>query len=147
MGGANGYTDFKNKRVVIKKSNDPAQQAKTALHELGHIELGHGDLPDYHTNHACRGQAEVEAESYAFMVAHINGMKTGAYSFGYVAGWSGGDPKKVKETGARVQKAVTKSLSSYGWRNANQPELAKPKPKPKRRATKKRAPKPRKTAV
>ena len=50
----------------------------------------------------CRGRAEIEAESVAYIVCHAAGLTTAAYSFGYVAHWSGGDPATVKDTAERV---------------------------------------------
>jgi hypothetical protein len=62
----------------------------------------------------CRGRAEVEAESVAFIVCQAAGLTTGAYSFGYVAGWSGGDPKIVKATAERVVTAARDILDRAG---------------------------------
>jgi hypothetical protein len=39
---------------------------------------------------------------------------TAAYSFGYVAGWSGGDPKVVKATAERVITAARDILDRAG---------------------------------
>jgi len=36
------------------------------------------------------------------LLCHAAGLTTAAYSFGYVAHWSGGDPAAVKDTAERV---------------------------------------------
>lgn len=82
---ANGRTDFAARTVVIGAALAPAQAAKTLAHEVGHIVMGHGG-----TEYAlgCRGRAEVEAESVAFLVCATAGLPTDGYSFPYVAGWA-----------------------------------------------------------
>lgn len=96
--GANGTTDFASRTVTVAEHLSPAQAAKTLAHELTHVRLHDG------TEYAlgCRGRAEVEAESVAYVVCQAAGLTTAAYSFGYVAGWSGGDPKVIKATAEQV---------------------------------------------
>jgi antirestriction protein ArdC len=86
--GANGTTNFTTRTVTVAGHLSPAQATKTLAHELGHVLLHDG------TEYAagCRGRAEVEAESVAYIVCQAAGLTTAAYSFGYVAAWSGGDP-------------------------------------------------------
>src|SRR5665811_1675589 len=52
----------------------------------------------------CRGDAEVEAESVAYLVASVHGIDADDYTFPYVAGWIGrNNPSTVLEaTGKRV---------------------------------------------
>jgi hypothetical protein len=100
--GANGTTNFATRTVTVAAHLSPAQAAKTLAHELGHAVCHTG--MEYATG--CRGRAEVEAESVAFIVCRAAGLMTAAYSFGYVAGWSAGDPKVVKATAERVVTAA-----------------------------------------
>jgi IrrE N-terminal-like domain len=87
--------------VVVRADVDQAQATKTLAHELAHIRLGHsGCLGE------SRSRIEVEAESVAYLVMQARGARTHAYSFPYVALWSGGDAQKVLETAERVQKAA-----------------------------------------
>ena len=79
-GGANGRTDFLSRVVRVRADVDAAQAAKTMAHELGHVLLDHGTS-------SCRGPAEVEAESVAFLVCAGSGMETASYSFPYVTVW------------------------------------------------------------
>lgn len=106
-GGTQGYTipaDEKtgeSVRVVIKEDNEPAQQAKTLLHEAAHITLGHLD-DDFSEYVAHRGRYEVEAESVAYVLAGLLGLDSSGYSVGYVAGWAQGEAEVIRETAARV---------------------------------------------
>jgi hypothetical protein len=60
----------------------------------------------------CRGRAE--AESVAYIVCQAAGLTTAAYSFGYVARWSAGDPKIVKATAERVVTCARQILDRSG---------------------------------
>lgn len=53
-----------------------------------------------------RGIAETEAESVAYVTAGLLGLDTSAYSLGYVASWSHGSADLIKDTAARVLRAV-----------------------------------------
>jgi hypothetical protein len=115
--GANGYarrgdgsTRYK---IVVSSALDPAQRAKTLAHEIGHVQLGHLDpdenqsgAPSSTANHTLRADRELEAESFAFLVSNRWGLDTSGYSFGYVAHWSGGDPKRVRAAAERVASAA-----------------------------------------
>jgi hypothetical protein len=85
---ANGVTNFAARTVTIAEHLAAAQACKTLAHELAHTALHDGS--EYAMG--CRGRAEIEAESVAYIVCHAAGLTTAAYSFGYVAHWSGGDP-------------------------------------------------------
>ena len=109
-GAANGCTDFRLRRVSVASHLEPAQAAKTLAHELAHVRLHEG------TEYAagCRGIAEVEAESVAFLVGHTAGLDTSSYTFPYVARWAGGDPKVVVATADRVLAAARSILAEVG---------------------------------
>jgi hypothetical protein len=97
-GTANGTTDFATRTVTVRASLSAAQAAKTLAHEVAHVLLHTGT--EYATG--CRGRAEVEAESVAYIVCQAAGLQSATYSFGYVAHWSGGDTKVIHETAERV---------------------------------------------
>src|SRR5207248_4311950 len=84
-GGANGVTNFADRTVTVAAHLSPAQGAKTLAHELAHVAMHTGT--EYATG--CRGQAEVEAESVAYILCQAAGLTTAAYSFGSVAHWAG----------------------------------------------------------
>lgn len=101
--GVNGYTDFTNRRVRVRDDVDPAQAVKTLTHELGHIRADHAArYPDYPSDQRCHGQAEVEAESIAYIVAKHLGLAADPYSVPYVAGWAGGMIDCLRESASRV---------------------------------------------
>jgi hypothetical protein len=62
----------------------------------------------------CRGQAEIEAESVAYIICHTSGLTTAAYSLGYVAHWAGGDPNQIKTTAERVITTARTILQATG---------------------------------
>ena len=102
-GGANGYTDYAGRVVRVIDAVEPAQATKTLAHELGHIRADHEHrFTDYATSLRCRGQAEIEAESIAYLVTAQAGLDTRDYSVPYLAGWSGGDIDLLRESMTRV---------------------------------------------
>ena len=110
--GANGMTDFLMRRVSVRIDMDDAARVKTLAHELGHILLTDPANPDA-SHH--RGISEVEAESFAAMLAACYGMDTSSYTVPYVAGWSETVKDKtpievLRTTGDRVRKAVLDTL-------------------------------------
>ncbi|WP_267420981.1 MULTISPECIES: ArdC-like ssDNA-binding domain-containing protein [unclassified Curtobacterium] len=102
--GRNGFTDPAARRVVIGSHLAPKHSAKTLIHELAHILLGHTDDLTEYAEH--RGLMETEAESVAYVVAGLVGFDTAAYSIGYVAGWSDADADLIRSTAARVLTAA-----------------------------------------
>jgi len=103
----NGWCDYSRKEIVVSSEREALQQAKTLAHEIAHaiMHTGEGEF-----EHVIQDYREVEAESVAFCVMGSFGLDTSDYSFGYVAGWSGADPKKVETSAKRIQKAVTQIL-------------------------------------
>lgn len=83
LGGANGYTDFGRRLVMVRDDVDDAQAVKTLAHGAGHVIL-HPDRQ----GRDCRGIIEVEAESVAYMVTSARGLDSSQYTFNYVAGWA-----------------------------------------------------------
>jgi antirestriction protein ArdC len=102
--GRNGFTDPEARRVVIAAHLSPEHAAKTLIHELAHVVLGHTDDLTEYAEH--RGLMETEAESVAYVVAGLVGFDTAAYSVGYVAGWSDADTDLIRSTASRVLSAA-----------------------------------------
>ncbi|QTE30060.1 ArdC family protein [Pengzhenrongella sicca] len=101
--GANGYTDYTTRTVRVLDDVDPLQATKTLIHEAAHIRAGHQErFPTYRSSLRCRGIAEVEAESIAYLVSGLAGLDSTAYSVPYIADWSGGDSTVLNDTAARV---------------------------------------------
>jgi antirestriction protein ArdC len=103
-GGPNGYCDFRNKKIVIKSSNEPSQRVKTIVHEMGHALL-HQPEEGASLHDRCRGTSELEAESVAYVVCNYLGIDSSDYSFGYLASWTNGDKDKVHN---EIQKSATR---------------------------------------
>lgn len=101
--GVNGYTDPRDHVVRVADTLDPAQAVKTLAHELGHIRADHlHRFPDYGIDPRCRGVAEVQAESIAYLVTATAGLDSLAYTVPYVANWSGGDLETLRASASTV---------------------------------------------
>jgi antirestriction protein ArdC len=107
---ANGTTDFVTRTVVVRPDISPAQSAKTLVHEIAHTQLQDG----IKAQAECRGIAEVEAESVAYLVCSSVGIATDGYSFPYIAQWAGGDVSLVRKTAERVIGCARLILSEAG---------------------------------
>lgn len=104
---ANGLTRFGDRVVVVRDDLEGLQQTKTLAHELAHVLLH-----DPATFTGTREQAEIEAESVAYIVCQASGITTAEYTLPYVAGWAGGDVEKVKATAARVLATARRVLDT-----------------------------------
>jgi hypothetical protein len=107
-GQANGLTDPAARTVRVRPDVADAQAVKTLVHELAHVECGHtAEGYDYR---GCRGRAEAEAESVAYIVTAWAGLDSGAYTVPYVAAWSAGDIDVVRAAAATVTAAAHRIL-------------------------------------
>jgi antirestriction protein ArdC len=114
-GGAYGLTTFTDKVVRVRHDVEPAQATKTLAHEIGHIRADHQTrFTDYHRSAVCRGSAEVEAESIAYIVGSAAGMDTTLYTVPYVAHWANGDTTLLRDTATRVLAAARQILTDTG---------------------------------
>jgi antirestriction protein ArdC len=68
------------KSISLRSDLSKLQELKTLTHELAHALL--------HDLSSERSQAELEAESCAFLVLHDLGLDTNQYSFAYLAHWA-----------------------------------------------------------
>lgn len=96
---AKGYYSSKNNEIVIRKDMGKAQIIKTFLHETAHSELHHANHPQ--RENLTYSNAELQAESVAYVVASYYGMDTSDYSFGYLADWSN-DKKALTDLEAQL---------------------------------------------
>ena len=95
---ANGKTHFLSRTVVVRPDLSPAQALKTLAHEVAHTMLHDGS--EYGAG--CRGAAEVEAESVAYLVCGAVGLRSDVYSFPYVARWAEGNLEVVQTCATRL---------------------------------------------
>jgi antirestriction protein ArdC len=110
--GVNGDCSHANKVLRVEVTNSPAQRVKTLAHEISHAIL-HDPETGAKVERAIK---ELEAESSAYVICKALGLDTDAYSFGYVAGWSGGGDAAVKAIRAsteRIHKASDQVLKTY----------------------------------
>ena len=113
---ANGLTNFASRVVTVRLDLSPAQAAKTTAHELAHVLLHRPGTHDLD-----RPSREIEAESVAYLVCGAHDLDTDAYSFGYVASWSGGDTERIRATSERALGCARNVLDRLGL-----PETAAP---------------------
>jgi antirestriction protein ArdC len=105
----NGDCNHALRRIRIEVRNGQRQQVKTLAHELGHAIL-HADRAGL-----SREQAELEAESVAYIVCAGLGIDTSEYSFGYLAVWAGGGEqarRAIAESAQRIQTAAHRVLDA-----------------------------------
>jgi antirestriction protein ArdC len=108
--GVNGYTDPHSRQVRVRDDVAPAQAVKTLAHEVAHIRADHaGRFPTYGSDVRCRGRAEIEAESIAYIVTANAGMSSDAYSVPYVGAWADGDTARIRDCATHVV-TVARSL-------------------------------------
>lgn len=103
--GANGYIDRADRRIVVGTHLGRDAAIKTLIHELAHWH-DLGTSADYQ-----RADAEIVAESVAYIVASTYGLDTSDYSVGYVAAWADGDLDKVKALAERVDRTARTILA------------------------------------
>ncbi|HEM3644996.1 TPA: toprim domain-containing protein [Streptococcus suis] len=85
IGEANGYYSRKENKIVIKAGMSEQQTLKTIYHELAHADLHSSQTV---TKDLQYSDAELQAESVAYVVANHYGLDTSEYSFGYLATWA-----------------------------------------------------------
>ncbi len=107
---ANATTHFLTRTVVVRPDLSPAQATKSLCHELAHVRLHDGR--EYATG--CRGIAEIEAESVAYLVCSSVGVPTDGYSFPYVARWAEGNISTIRATADRVITCARSILNAAG---------------------------------
>ena len=100
-GDIKGYANYEEKRIAIREGMSELQTLKTAIHEITHARLHDHINTEQEQPRADRRTREVQAESIAYTVCQHYGLDTSDYSFGYVAGWSGG--KELAELKASLE--------------------------------------------
>lgn len=99
----NGSYSRDARRIQIATGRSEAQRVKTLAHELAH----------HFTETDCsRPEAEIIAESVAYVVSDALGLDTSRYSFGYVAHWAGGDAAPIRATIKDVQTVAHRLLDA-----------------------------------
>jgi antirestriction protein ArdC len=105
LDGQNGDCNHELHRIRVEVRNEPRQQVKTLAHELAHAIL-HEERDGLN-----REQAELEAESVAYVVCADLGIDTSGYSCGYLASWCA-EPDVIRRAGHRIQAASEQILAA-----------------------------------
>jgi hypothetical protein len=106
---ANGVTDHTTRTVTIHSGLPAAQRVKTLAHELGHVLLHD---PASRPAGFDRARAEIEAESFAYLVTAAHGCPADAYSVPYLTGWARGDTTLLQSTAQRVLRTAGAVLAA-----------------------------------
>jgi hypothetical protein len=105
-------------RRAHQRRRRPLPGGQNLPHEFGHIRADHEHrFPDHARDRICRGQAEIEAESIAYLVTTQAGLDAADYSVPYLAGWSGGDSNRLRvatSTAVGTARVVLASLQRPG---------------------------------
>lgn len=76
----NGETRHKSRSIILAPNLSGQMRVKTLAHEMAHAIL--------HRHAFNQQEAEVEAESVAYLVCDHLGVDSSAYTYGYVASWA-----------------------------------------------------------
>lgn len=107
-GDANGYYNPCTDSIALREGMSTLQTFKTLLHETAHSILHKTDSEKY-----TREEAEVQAESVAFVVCTAFELDTSGYSFGYIANWSTG--KELAELKNSISLIEKTSREIINW--------------------------------
>lgn len=111
-GETNGLCNYTTLTITVRSGLESRQQSKTLAHEVAHA-TAHGPGFD-----GPRDQAELEAESVAYIVMSTLGIDSGSYSFGYLASW-GAKPEDIRRSGHRIQQTVRSIVVALGIAEAS----------------------------
>lgn len=106
-GTPHGYFSRLEQRIVVRNGMSQEQTVKTMLHEVAHAIL-HGKSGS--EKDADNRTREVQAEGVAYVVCSRLGIDTSDYSFGYIAGWSGGKEMKALTDSLEVIRRTAKTM-------------------------------------
>ena len=105
---AYGYYSLIEKAIYLRADLNSMHMFKTLIHEKAHSMLHNKDQNKY-----TREEAEVQAESTAFVVCNCLGFDTSEYSFGYIASWS--KNKELKELKESLKVIADTSNEILKW--------------------------------
>ena len=105
---AYGYYSLSEKAIYLRPDLNSMHMFKTLVHEKAHSMLHNKDQNKY-----TREEAEVQAESTAFVVCNSLGFDTSEYSFGYIASWS--ENRELKELKESLKVIADTSNEILKW--------------------------------
>lgn len=102
--------NFRTKEIICRSDRPGAHTVVSLAHEIAHVHLHSPDVFHYPS---CRGQAEIEAESVAYIVASALGVRAAAPgSATYIAAWAQGDDRAVRAAAERVTTTARSMLTA-----------------------------------
>ncbi len=107
-GGANGYYRMDTREICLRPHMAALQTMKTVIHEKAHSLLHNSDSEAKFT----RSEAEVQAESVAYVVCQAFGLDSSDYSFPYIASWANKDMDTLRASLSVIEKAAKELM---GW--------------------------------
>jgi len=117
-GHAHGFWNPTKNQIVIRQNKDVdplnISKTKTLLHEGAHALANHQNADE-------RQDAEVVAESAAYVAFSHFGVDTANYSFSYVAGW-GQDAQRLRKNLGEVQKISNVLISAIEGTEPTEPD-------------------------
>lgn len=94
-----GTCNFTTHTITIREGMSESENLSTLIHEIAHSML-------HENKYNSRNQAEVEAESVAFVVSTFLGLDTSSYSFPYIVGWEENDESLLRHSLKRIRDAA-----------------------------------------
>lgn len=94
-----GTCNFTTHTITIREGMSESENLSTLIHEIAHSML-------HENKYNSRNQAEVEAESVAFVVSTFLGLDTSDYSFPYIVGWEENDESLLRHSLKRIRDAA-----------------------------------------
>lgn len=94
-----GTCNFTTHTITIREGMSEFENLSTLIHEIAHSML-------HENKYNSRNQAEVEAESVAFVVSTFLGLDTSDYSFPYIVGWEENDESLLRHSLKRIRDAA-----------------------------------------
>ena len=94
-----GTCNFTTHTITIREGMSESENLSTLIHEIAHSML-------HENKYNSRNQAEVEAESVAFIVSTFLGLDTSDYSFPYIVGWEENDESLLRHSLKRIRDAA-----------------------------------------
>lgn len=107
-GGVKGYFSPAEKKIVIQEGMQRLQTIKTLCHEMTHAKL-YSDLKNQEKS---REQAEIEAESVAYILCKNLGLDSSSYSFEYLSSWNDENLTEFKNSLETIQKTADEMIKS-----------------------------------
>lgn len=126
--GTKGECSYSTRKILLSEDLSQAQTLKTLIHEIAHAKLHivHSIEGGDRATNIHRTDAEIEAESVAYVVCQHLNIDTSDYSFGYIANWSKGkDTNQLKAALQTISKESDKIITELDQYFSRDHEVAR----------------------